>query len=142
MASKKMTMRWIYIAGCALVIIGYLCPIFKASLGIFGKISTNGFALVKQFNNAGDTLALIATVMVFAAAICGIILDYCTGKLIGDVVALAVSVLGGIILFANTSDLGVKIAGKFINIGFYLIVIGWIVALIGIILASLKKEYK
>jgi hypothetical protein len=142
MASKKMAMRWIYIIGCALVIIGYLCPIFKVSLGFLGNISTNGFALVKQFNNAGDTLALIATVMVFAAAICGIILDYCTGKLIGDVVALAVSVLGGIILFANTSDLGVKIAGKFINIGFYLIVIGWIVALIGIILASLKKEYK
>lgn len=137
-----MQMRFLYIVGCALVIVGYICPIFKVSLGIFGSSSTNGFALVKQFNNSGDTVALIATVMVFAAAICGIILDYCTGKFIGDLVALAVSVLGGVILFANTSDLGVSIAKKFINIGFYLIVIGWIVALLGIILASLKKEYK
>jgi hypothetical protein len=80
--------------------------------------------------------------MVFAGVICGIILDYFTGKFIGDFVALAVSVLGGIILFVNTSDLGVKIAKNFISMGFYLIVVGWIVSLLGIILASLKKEYK
>ena len=134
MASKN-RMNLIYIIGCALVVLGFCTPIFK--FPIIGGI--NGFNVVKTYNNNGATLEMICSVLILAAAVCGIILDYFTGNFLGDLVTIAVSALSGIIIFMNTSELGAKLAGKCTNIGFYLLIAGWIVAIVGLALKKIKK---
>ncbi|MFA6937557.1 MAG: hypothetical protein WCQ67_04945 [Treponema sp.] len=136
--AKKNVNNLLYIIGCALVVVGFFTPIFQLKT-VFGNLSSSGFGLVKQFNNASDTLALVATLLVFIGAVAGIVCFFISKKSLWNIVCLAVSILGGLILFANTSDLGINFAGNFLSVGFYLIVIGWVVSIVGIILSSLKK---
>jgi len=132
----------------ALVAVGFILPIFTRletellagitkSLG--GKTYMNGFAVVKAYQNFNKSLEVVATVMIFAGALCGILLGLFTGNKLGYIVALAVSVIGGIIIFTNTADIGINFAKNFLGIGFYFIIIGWIVAAVGIILSAIRK---
>src|SRR5574344_2106258 len=126
--AKKNVNNLLYIIGCALVVVGFFTPIFQLKT-VFGNLSSAGFGLIKQFNNANDTLALIATLLVFIGAVAGIVCSFLSKKSLWTIVCLAVSILGGLILFT----------GNFLSVGFYLIVIGWVVSIVGIILSSLKK---
>jgi len=147
MSSKKTDMKWIYIICCALVAVGFILPIFTLGNGLLagitkslgGKPYMNGFAVVKAYQNFNKSLEVVATVMIFAGALCGILLALFTGNKLGYIVALAVSVIGGIIIFTNTADIGINFAKNFLSIVFYFIIIGWIVAAVGIILSAIRK---
>ena len=109
----------------ALTAIGFIVPIFKGNL-----VQVNGFDLVGN----GNSVMKIAALLVFIGAVAGIVLSFVNigkNQSLLKVIALAVSVVGGLYVFFNTSDFGVKLAAKYLYVGFYLIIIGWVVAIVG-----------
>ena len=126
MAKKNASIiSYLYVIGMALTVIGFIIPIFKV-----GPFKMNGFDLVGK----GDSVMKIAALLVFLGAAAGVVFQFAMNKSLYKLIALIVTVAGGLYCFFNTSDLGVKIAGNFLSTGFYLIVIGWCVALVGWIL--------
>ena len=124
-SAKKFDLSILYLIGMAITAVGFFLPIFK---GPFGG-TYNGF---KIFGN-GDSAIKVAILLVFIGAVVGILLNFISIKnakwfMLG---ALALSVASGLYVFFNSSDLAKNIAKNFLDIGFYLIVAGWIVALVG-----------
>lgn len=134
MGKKFSTGGVLYFAGMLATAAGFVLPIFRASASAFGKnlfsASYNGFKLVGNGNSVMKIMALL----VFLGAVAGVIL-YFMPKIknvrLFRLAALIVSIAGGLYCFLNTSDIGVKFAAKFLFVGFYLIVAGWIAALVG-----------
>jgi len=113
----------------AVVVIGFLAPIFS----IFGgHIKLNGFDLVGK----GDSAMKIAALFIFLGAVTGIILQFVKNNSLYKLVALIITLAGGLYCYFNTSDIGIKIASKFLSTGFYMIVIGWCIALTGWLLCK------
>jgi len=117
-------MSYLYVIGMAVTAIGFVIPIFSA---FGGRITLNGFDLAGK----GDSLMKAAVLLVFIGAVAGIVVQFALNKPLYKLIALIVSVAGGLYCFFNTSDIGVKIAGKFLGTGFYLIIIGWCAAAAG-----------
>lgn len=139
-ANRKMNL--LYLIGCALVVLGFCLPLLKIGgsfLALKFSVSLNGFSIVNSLHDSDNTFRMLMAVLIFVGAICEIIIDYFTGNLLGDIVSLASSILGAIILLCNTSSLGIKVGLNCISFGFYVLVAGWIVALVGIILKAIKK---
>ncbi|MBP3709615.1 MAG: hypothetical protein J6I73_04340 [Treponema sp.] len=123
--SSKSLLSNLYLIGMALTAIGFIVPIFKGNL-----VQVNGFDLVGN----GNSVMKIAALLVFIGAVAGIVLSFVNigkNQSLLKVIALAVSVVGGLYVFFNTSDFGVKLAAKYLYVGFYLIIIGWVVAIVG-----------
>lgn len=123
--SSKASLGNLYLIGAALTAIGFLLPIFKA-----GPIKVSGFDLVGD----GNSIMKLAALLVFVGAVAGIILNFVSVGKNQDMlklVVLIVSIAGGLYCFFNTSDFGVKLATKYLSAGFYLIVAGWIVSILG-----------
>lgn len=123
--------QYLYLAGMAICAIGFLCPMFK----VLGQ-TANGFSLIsKDFSiiNAGILL-------IFIGAAAGAVLCFVKIKNIKlfKLIALAASILGGIILAAqmNNSALTRFIGKEFLRhaaFGFYMVIAGWIIAIAGFI---------
>lgn len=127
--SKKSGNLPLYLIGMILVAVGFFLPIFKVSIGPFSG-STNGFDLV----GSGNSMMKIAALLVFAGAVVGVICSFV--DLLGKggllkLLGLVVSVAGGLYCFFNTSSTAHSILFKIVSIGFYLIIAGWILALLG-----------
>ena len=140
----KQSVSYLYLIGMALTVIGFCCPMFKGKL--FGSTS-NGFSFLSD--NGG--LMTTAGLLIFIGACAGLLLAVlpflkisvpCRNLLM--CIALAVSIIGGIILVITFSGNGSgngltkainKAAGKgFLKhayVGFYMILAGWVVALAG-----------
>ena len=131
MAKKGFNLS-IYLIGMAVTVIGFCLPMFK----IFGSNGKNGFGFI-NFDNSG--FVTIGALLIIIGAVAGLVVSL-LGK--GDQlewIALAVSVLGGIILVIGFNDNGIyKAIGKALvknsTIGFWMVVAGWIVAAVGKVL--------
>lgn len=137
----------LYEIGTALTTAGFILPIFRLS-GFFGGIAKglgklggkshgnliNGFSII---SNTNDTAMKIAALLLFIGAAAGLIvsvLKSIKNKNLIQIIALVVSVAAGLYIFFNTGDYGVKFAAKYLFIGFYMIVIGWLAAAAGLFL--------
>ncbi len=131
MAKKGFNLS-IYLIGMAVTVIGFCLPMFK----IFGSNGKNGFGFI-NFDNSG--FVTIGALLIIIGAVAGVVVAL-LGK--GDQlewIALAVSVLGGIILVIGFNDNGIyKAIGKALvknsTIGFWMVVAGWVVAAVGKVL--------
>lgn len=131
MAKKGFNLS-VYLIGMAVTVIGFCLPMFK----IFGSNGKNGFGFI-NFDNSG--FVTIGALLIIIGAVAGIVVSL-LGK--GDQlewIALAVSVLGGIILVIGFNDNGIyKAIGKALvknsTIGFWMVVAGWVVAAVGKVL--------
>lgn len=130
---------YLFLAGMALTIIGFCCPMIK---GLFGS-SANGFKFI-NFDNS--TFVTIGAMMIFCGACLGAVIALL--PLIGikvpntrtlGIIALAISIIGGLVLFIGFQDNGIyKAVGKHMlknaMYGFYMVIAGWVVSLCGWIL--------
>lgn len=138
MGKKKSSgiMSYLYLIGMAITTIGFCCPMFK---GLFGS-GANGFDFI-NFENGG--FVTIGALLIFIGAVVGLayaILPMLKIKLpsvdLIKIVALIASIVGGIVLVIGFQDNAIyKVIAKGLlknaNYGFYMVIAGWIVALIG-----------
>lgn len=134
MAKKNSIMSYAYVVGMTLVVIGFCCPMFSGVLGA----SSNGF---KFINFKNSSFVTIGALLIFVGAVAGITFNFVSIKGMDSgtlkFVALIVSIVGGAILVIGfTTSGGVyKVLGKGLlkhaAAGFYLVIAGWIVALLG-----------
>ena len=130
---KKSSLPLIYLIGMALVAIGFCVPMFKG-LGI----KTNGFDYM-SFKNFGWTT--IAALLIFCGAVLGVLFCFISaGKSTSllRLICVIASIAGGVILFIKFNDnFMTKAIGKgFLKhafIGFYMIIVGWVLGLVGAI---------
>ncbi|MBQ9630851.1 MAG: hypothetical protein IJR49_04620 [Treponema sp.] len=123
--SSKSLMGNLYLIGMALTAIGFILPIFKA-----GPLKVNGFDMVGN----GNSIMKLAALLVFIGAIAGVVLNFISvgkNQKMLKLIALVLSVLGGLYCFFNTSDVGIKLVARYLYAGFYLIIAGWIVGVLG-----------
>lgn len=132
MAKKSGGLSLIYLIGCALVIIGFICPMFKGA--VFGA-TTNGFDYV-NFKNF-DTMT-IAFLLIFCGAVLGAVVAVLKGKgaKLLKLICIIASIAGGALLFIKMNDNALtKAIGKgffkHAYFGFYMICAGWIAGLYG-----------
>lgn len=127
---KANILGYLYLVGLALVVIGFFCPMFKA-----GPLEPNGWDFL-NFENFG--FITVGGLLILAGAAAGIIFSFVGGKNsdLLKLVCLIVSIVGGIVLVIGFNDnklyaaIGKEIL-KYAYVGFYLVVCGWVVALIG-----------
>ena len=125
--SNKSLLSNLYLIGMAITAIGFIVPVFKGAL-----VQVNGFDLVGN----GNSIMKIAALFVFIGAVAGIVLNFVNAgknQSLLKLIALIVSIAGGLYVFFNTSNIGIKLAAKSLYIGFYMIIIGWIVGIVGYI---------
>jgi hypothetical protein len=127
MTKKNSPLNYVYAIGMIVTAIGFLLPVFSA---FGGNITMNGFNLVGK----GDSAMKIAVLLVFIGAVAGVVVQFIPNNSLYKIIALIVTVAGGLYCFFNTSDIGIKLAGKFLGAGFYMIIIGWCIAAAGFIL--------
>ncbi len=132
---KKSSLPLIYLIGMALVAIGFCVPMFKgAVLGV----KTNGFDYI-SFKNFG--WITIAALLIFCGAVLGVLFSFISaGKSTGllRLICVIASIAGGVILVIKFNDnfLTKQIGNGFIKhafIGFYMILVGWVLGLVGAI---------
>ena len=127
MAKKNSPLNYVYAIGMAVTVLGFMLPVFSA---FGGNITMNGFDLVGK----GDSAMKIAVLLVFIGAAAGVVVQFIPNNQLYKIIALIVTVAGGLYCFFNTSDIGIKFAGKFLGAGFYMIITGWCIAAAGFIL--------
>lgn len=129
---KKSSRIGLYFVGMAMVVVGFILPIFK--VGAIG--SANGFDLVGK----GDSLYKVAALLVFVGAVAGVVLSLIGGSSFLRLVVMLVSIIGGAYIILNVGNLGnhgvfgklgLKLIGKTLYVGFYVIVVGWVISLLG-----------
>ena len=136
--AKKGSLPLIYLIGMALVVVGFICPMFQISFFGLGSASSNGFDFI-NFDNFGFTT--IGAIMIFVGAVLGLVFCFVGGKNSGmlKLVGLLVSIAGGIVLIIGYSDnMFSKGIGKFFidiaTYGFYMVLAGWIVGVVGYVM--------
>ena len=135
MAKKGNKLSLLYLIGMVLVVVGFICPMFQISFFGLGSASSNGFDFI-NFDNFGFTT--IGAILIFAGAVLGLVFCFVGGKNSGmlKLVGLIATIAGGVVLILGYSDnMFSKGIGKFFidiaTYGFYMIIVGWIVALVG-----------
>ena len=135
MAKKGNKLSLLYLIGMALVVVGFICPMFQISFFGLGSASSNGFDFI-NFDNFGFTT--IGAILIFAGAVLGLVFCFVGGKNSGmlKLVGLIATIAGGVVLVLGYSDnMFSKGIGKFFidiaTYGFYMIIVGWIVAFVG-----------
>ena len=136
MGKKKLNViSYLYLIGMAITTIGFCCPMFK---GLFGSV--NGFNFI-NFEKGG--FVTIGALLIFIGAVVG--LAYAVLPMLGiklpssdlvKFVAIIASIAGGIVLVIGFQDNAIykAIAKGFLKnatYGFYMVVVGWVLALIG-----------
>lgn len=131
--AKKLSLPLIYMIGMALVVIGFICPVFD-----FWLVKANGFDFI-DFNNFGTTT--IGALLIIIGAVLGLVFCFVGGKNSGmlKLVGLLVSIAGGVVLIIGYSgDVFSEGIGKFFvdvaTYGFYMILAGWIVGVVGYVM--------
>lgn len=130
--SKKTSLSLVYLIGMALVVIGFICPIFKGTFS-----SWNGFDFI-NFKNDKINFVTLGAFLIIAGAVAGIVFSLIKNEKTLKAIALIASVVGLVVLYLGCSDSKIYsiIAKQFIKIatyGFYLIIAGWVVAAAGLL---------
>ena len=121
MEKKNSIMSNLYLIGMALVVIGFILPMFK----VLGQ-TPNGFKFI-NFKNSG--FCTIGSLMIIAGGIAGLVFNFLSnGSKTLKLAALAASIIGAIVLIIGFNDNVVyKAIGKGLlkhaYIGFYLLVL-------------------
>ena len=129
MEKKNSIMSNLYLIGMALIVIGFILPMFK----VLGQ-TPNGFKFI-NFKNSG--FCTIGSLMIIAGGIAGLVFNFLSnGSKTLKLAALAASIIGAIVLIIGFNDNVVyKAIGKGLlkhaYIGFYLVVVGWVSAIAG-----------
>lgn len=125
--AKKTSFNLLYVIGMALVVVGSFLPIITISLGPLGSIDLTLFKTFKSLDSLNSWYALI---MVISAAV-GILISFSKNKNKGliTLLALAISIICGLLLFIDAGFF--KHFFKITGIGFFVIIAGWVVALLG-----------
>lgn len=129
--AKKSGLNLLYLIGLALVVVGSFLPVIRISLGFLGNID---FTIIDAFRDLGDLDSWLALLM-FVAAIVGIVLCFVNvsnGSTL-KLICVVASIVLGLIFFARGGFF--KEWFKITGFGFYVIIVGWVVAIIG----ALKK---
>ena len=134
MAKKIDVKSYLYAIGMALVVIGCFLPLVSTRLGG----SSSAFSIITKGNGSG--VVRVGAILAMLGAVAGIVLTFVKGK-IYKLIALVVSILGGLYVFVNylnqsgaakgIAKFAAKASGAAPGIGVLLIVVGWIVALLG-----------
>ncbi|MCR4580025.1 MAG: hypothetical protein K5681_06745 [Treponema sp.] len=130
MGKKVNLMSYLYCLGMALTVIGFCCPMIK---GLFGS-SANGFKFI-NFDNS--TFVTIGALLIFVGAVAGVVAQFVPQLKGLKLIFLIVSIVGGVILVVGFMTNGgiYKAIGKHLlknaMIGFYLVIVGWVVACVG-----------
>ena len=131
--AKKGSLPLIYLIGMALVVIGFICPMFDLFIG-----TLNGFDFI-NFKEFGITT--IGALLIIVGAVLGLVFCFVGGKNSGmlKLVGLLVSIAGGVVLIIGYSDnMFSRGIGKFFidvaTYGFYMILAGWIVGVVGYVM--------
>lgn len=125
--AKKSSFNLFYLIGMIAVVVGSFLPIIRISLGILGKID---FTIVDAFKDLSNLDSWLALLMFVAAAV-GIILCFVkvsNASMLKTVYLLA-SIVLGLIFFARGNFF--KDWFKITGFGFYIILAGWVIGLIG-----------
>lgn len=133
MAKKSSKISLIYLIGMALSLIGFCVPMFKGKL--LGT-TWNGFKFI-NFDNFG--FVTVGALLILIGIILGVVFSLVSVKDVLKLVALIVSIVGGIVLVIgfNQDSIYQAIAKGFLKcayVGFYLLIAGWIVSIIGYVL--------
>ncbi len=130
MGKKSKSLPYIYLIGMALAVIGFCCPMIK---GLFGT-SANGFKFI-NFDNS--TFVTIGALLIFIGAVAGLVACF-VPQLSGlKLIFLLASIAGGVILVVGFLTNGgiYKAVGKGLikksMFGLWMVVAGWVVALVG-----------
>jgi hypothetical protein len=131
--AKKGSLPLIYMIGMALVVIGFICPVFDFFIG-----TLNGFDFI-NFKDFGTTT--IGALLIIIGAVLGLVFCFVGGKNSGmlKLVGLLVSIAGGVVLIISYSgDVFSEGIGKFFievaTYGFYMILAGWAVGVVGYVM--------
>lgn len=131
--AKKGSLPLIYMIGMALVVIGFICPVFDFFIG-----TLNGFDFI-NFKDFGTTT--IGALLIIVGAVLGLVFCFVGGKNSGmlKLVGLLVSIAGGVVLIISYSgDVFSEGIGKFFievaTYGFYMILAGWVVGVVGYVM--------
>ncbi len=132
MAKNKFLMEMIYLIGMATVALGFFMPMFKA-----GPIEPNGLDFL-NFDNIG--FVTIGGLLIIVGALLGVVVNFLgiKNKKMLRLIALAVSISGGVVLVIGFYDNAIykAIAKGFLKhayIGFYVVLAGWALGLVGYI---------
>lgn len=129
MEKKNGIMSNLYLIGMALVVIGFILPMFK----VLGQ-TPNGFKFI-NFKNSG--FCTIGSLMIIASGIAGLVFNFVSnGSKTLKLAALAVSIIGAIVLIIGFNDNVVyKAIGKGLvkhaYVGFYCTIVGWVAGILG-----------
>ena len=133
MAKKSGILSYLFVIGLALVVIGCFFPLSTTKL--FGANGSSAFQIITSDSNG---ILKVGAILTFVGAVCGVVLSFLAVKNSGllKLFSLIASVAGGLYVFFNTSSTGRSIAKATLNFGpgFYIILAGWIIALIGWVL--------
>ena len=130
--AKKSSLRLIYFIGMVLVLVGFCVPMFKGS--ILGTTS-NGFSFI-DFEHFG--WRTVAALLILISSVLGIVFCFVSVGSI-DLIRLLCIILGIvgaviIVINFNTNKITQFVGKQFFKhayIGFYMILCGWVVALVG-----------
>lgn len=127
---KGSALSILYLLGMVLVAVGFCCPMFAGKL--LG--SSNGF---KYINFDNSTFVSIGAILIFAGAVAGVLACFVPQIKGLKFIFLLCSIVGGVILIVGfTTNGGIyKAIGKqflkHATFGFYMILAGWIAAILG-----------
>lgn len=130
MGKKSSVLSYLYLIGMAIIAIGFCCPMIK---GLFGS-SANGFDFI-DFEHSG--FVTIGALLIFIGAIAGVVACFVPQLKSLKFIFLIASIVGGVVLVLGfTTNGGIyKAIGKHLfknaMFGFYMVIAGWIVALVG-----------
>ncbi|MBP3743687.1 MAG: hypothetical protein J6J00_11955 [Treponema sp.] len=131
MGKKVNLMSWLYCCGMLITAIGFCCPMIK---GLFGS-SANGFDFIKNIEDGG--FVAIGALLIFVGAVAGIVAQFVPQLKGLKLIFLLVSIAGGVILvigFLTNGGIYKAIGKQLLKralFGFYLVIVGWIVACVG-----------
>ncbi|MBQ3965529.1 MAG: hypothetical protein II684_01700 [Treponema sp.] len=133
MAKKSGLLSYLFVCGLALVVIGCFLPLSTTKL--FGMNGSSAFAII---TSSGSGILKVGSILTFVGAVCGLVLSFVSVKNGGllKLISLIVSIAGGLYVFFNASGIGKSLAKSILNFGpgFYVILAGWILALVGWVL--------
>jgi membrane associated rhomboid family serine protease len=129
----KISFRFIAKIGLLLVVVGFFMPI---------ACNNNGFELAQSMNKLDKTVSMIFLYVVFCAAVLGCIIGLLLIvrrkiKAHYDWICVLASIGGGLVVYFSELD---RIRVKDLQTGAFVILAGWIIALLAQFLSLRKKE--
>ncbi len=126
---KKLSLPLIYLIGALAVVVGCFCPIITISLGFLGKID---FTIIDAFKDLKDLDSWLALLM-FVSAVIGVVFCFVGAKNVSLIrlCAIVASIVLGLIFFARGGFF--KDWFKITGFGFYVIIVGWVLGVVGAI---------